>query len=95
MNLIEKAILEWSYRTKKGYPDLNNEEDLRVFESMFGFDPTITELVKLDYEVLTDRAKEIAQDLNTSRVVVSRLLKSIENNGKIELGRKKILVLEF
>ena len=63
MNLIDKAILEWSYRTKKGYPDLNNEEDLRVFESMFGFDPTITELVKLDYEVLTDRAKEIAQDL--------------------------------
>ena len=37
MNLIEKAILEWSYRTKKGYPDLKNEEDLRVFESIFGF----------------------------------------------------------
>ena len=44
---------------------------------------------------LTISHKEIAQDLNTSRVVVSRLLKSIENNGKIELGRKKILVLEF
>lgn len=37
MNLIDKAILEWSYRTKKGYPDLNNEEDIRVFESLFGF----------------------------------------------------------
>ena len=37
MNLIDKVILEWSYRTKKGYPDLNNEEDLRVFESIFGF----------------------------------------------------------
>lgn len=37
MNLIDKAILEWSYRTKKGYPDLNNEEDLRVFEALFGF----------------------------------------------------------
>ena len=44
MNLIEKAILEWSYRTKKGYPDLNNEEDLRVFESMFGF--TLEEGIK-------------------------------------------------
>lgn len=41
MNLIDKVILEWSYKTKKGYPDLNNEEDLRVFESLFGF--TITE----------------------------------------------------
>ena len=39
--------------------------------------------------------KEIAQDLNTSRVVISRLLKSIENDGKIELGRNSILVVEF
>jgi len=38
MNLIDKVILEWSYRTKKGYPDLNNEDDLKLFESMFGFD---------------------------------------------------------
>ena len=37
MNLIDKAILEWSYRTKKGYPDLNNQEDIALFESMFGF----------------------------------------------------------
>lgn len=63
MNLIDKIILEWSYRTKRGYPDLNNEEDLRIFESMFGFDPTINELQKLDYDVLTDRGKEIAQEL--------------------------------
>lgn len=37
MNLIDKVILEWSYRTKKGYPDLNNIEDLTIFESAFGF----------------------------------------------------------
>ena len=37
MNLTDKAILEWSYRTKKGYPDLNNEEDIALFESIFGF----------------------------------------------------------
>jgi len=37
VNLIDKAILEWSYRTKKGYPDLNNEEDIALFESIFGF----------------------------------------------------------
>ena len=37
MNVIERAILEWSYRTKKGYPDIHNEEDLKIFESLFGF----------------------------------------------------------
>ena len=39
--------------------------------------------------------QEIAEDLHTSRVVVSRILKQLENEGKIELGRNKIFVLEF
>ena len=38
MNLIDKAILEWSYKTKKGYPDINNQEDMALFESIFGFE---------------------------------------------------------
>ncbi len=28
MNLLDKIILEWSYRTKKGYPDINHKEDM-------------------------------------------------------------------
>ena len=37
MNLTDKVILEWSYRTKKGYPDINSQEDMALFKSMFGF----------------------------------------------------------
>ena len=37
MNLVEKTILEWSYRCEKGYPDLSNEKDMDLFESLFGF----------------------------------------------------------
>ncbi len=36
--------------------------------------------------------QEIAEDLHTSRVVISRLLKILERKGKIKLGRKNILV---
>lgn len=39
--------------------------------------------------------QDIAYDMNTSRVVVSRLLKSLENEGLIKLGRNKIVVLDF
>ncbi len=39
--------------------------------------------------------QEIAQDLNTSRVVISRLLKQLENEEKIKLFRNKIEVLEY
>ena len=38
---------------------------------------------------------EIASDLHTSRVVVSRLLKQCEHDGKIRLHRNRIEVLEF
>ncbi|CAM3947768.1 MULTISPECIES: Crp/Fnr family transcriptional regulator [Flavobacterium] len=59
------------------------------------------------YKYLTDKAKvigkteilnthqQIAQDMHTSRVVISRLLKSLELQGKIKLHRNKIEILEF
>lgn len=39
--------------------------------------------------------QEIAYDLHTSRVVVSRLLKNLEKEKVIALGRNKIEVLQF
>lgn len=63
--------------------------------------------LKLDerlYKYLTDQAKllgsleinhthqQIAEDLHSSRVVISRLLKQLENNGKIKLLRNKIIL---
>lgn len=37
--------------------------------------------------------EQIARELNTSRVVISRLLKQLENEGKIEQRRNKIEIL--
>ncbi|MBL4643145.1 MAG: winged helix-turn-helix domain-containing protein, partial [Flavobacteriaceae bacterium] len=39
--------------------------------------------------------KEIASDLHTSRVVVSRLLKALEKKGKIKLHRNQVHLLEI
>lgn len=39
--------------------------------------------------------QQIATDLHTSRVVVSRLLKKLENNNEIELHRNRLKVLQF
>jgi len=37
--------------------------------------------------------QEISEDLHTSRVVISRLLKQLEKENKIELGRNRIRIL--
>ena len=43
--------------------------------------------------VIAKTHQEIATELNTSRVVISRLLKKLENEEKIELHRNKIEIL--
>ncbi|WP_070138081.1 Crp/Fnr family transcriptional regulator [Crocinitomix algicola] len=39
--------------------------------------------------------QEIAYEMNTSRVVISRLLKKLEKEGRVQLGRNKIDLLDF
>lgn len=46
-------------------------------------------------QVLQVTHKEVANDLHTSRVVVSRLLKALEIKGEIELNRNQITVLNL
>ena len=42
--------------------------------------------------ILKTTHEEIARDLSTARTVVSRLLKELENGGKIELRRGRIII---
>ena len=43
--------------------------------------------------VITITHEQLANELGTARVVVSRLLKSLEEDGRVELGRNKITLL--
>tara|TARA_R110002126_G_scaffold264475_1_gene407517 strand:+ start:19601 stop:20242 length:642 start_codon:yes stop_codon:yes gene_type:complete len=51
-------------------------------------------MVTNDDTIITTH-KEIADDLHTSRVVISRLLKKLENESKIILFRSSIKILEL
>ncbi|GHA37623.1 Crp/Fnr family transcriptional regulator [Salinimicrobium marinum] len=46
-------------------------------------------------EALSVTHQEISYDLHTSRVVISRLLKKLELEGKIQLQRNNIIVLDL
>ncbi|MCV6630173.1 MAG: Crp/Fnr family transcriptional regulator [Flavobacteriaceae bacterium] len=46
-------------------------------------------------DIIRNTHQEIAYDLHTSRVVISRLLKSLENKGKIALNRNSIRIIEL
>ncbi|UKM64533.1 Crp/Fnr family transcriptional regulator [Flavobacteriaceae bacterium GSB9] len=44
-------------------------------------------------QTINIKHQDIAEDLHTSRVVISRLLKQLENENKIKLSRNKIEIL--
>jgi CRP/FNR family transcriptional regulator len=53
----------------------------------------LTDKVKImKNNILVITHQEIATDIHTSRVVVSRLLKQLENEGKIKIRRNRIIV---
>jgi CRP/FNR family transcriptional regulator len=45
--------------------------------------------------IINSTHQEIAYELNTSRVVISRLLKKLESMGKIELNRNNIKIISL
>lgn len=49
----------------------------------------------LQTDVLNTTHQEIANELGTSREVISRLLKQLEKKGKINLGRNKIEIVSL
>lgn len=70
MNLIDKVILEWSYKAKKGYPDINSQEDLALFESMFGFNLTENSIqVQARSKIISDNPGMFAVQSKPGRIM--------------------------
>jgi len=99
---------EWLIKYKSWRNFIIDSYNVRLNEMMETVDTLA--FMKMDerlYKYLMDRAQimretelntthqDIAYDLHTSRVVISRLLKQLENEGKIKLHRNKIEILEF
>ncbi|TXG35301.1 Crp/Fnr family transcriptional regulator [Seonamhaeicola maritimus] len=56
----------------------------------------LTDKVKINHDVdIEITHQEIANDLNTSRVVITRILKQLHDDGKIYSTRNSVKVLEF
>lgn len=104
---VEK-LEQWMVKYKTWRDFVIDSYNIRLAEMLEAIDTLA--FMKMDqrlFKYLTDKVKimrsttlntthqQIAHDLNTSRVVISRLLKQLENEKKIELNRNKIEVLDF
>jgi len=103
-----KKLEEWMAKYKSWREFVIESYSSRLDEMIEAID--MLAFMKMDerlFKYLSDKVKimrdpvlqtthyEIAVDLNTSRVVISRLLKQLEKQGKIKLHRNKIEVLVY
>lgn len=78
----------YNNRLKEMLSAIDNLAFMKMEERLLSY---ILEKVKINKtKIIQNTHQEIADDLHTSRVVISRLLKVLENVGKIKLNRASI-----
>lgn len=71
---------------------IDNLAFMKMDERLLGY---LKEKAKVNNsKIIANTHQEIAYELNTSRVVISRLLKALENDGIIKLNRNTIVLLK-
>ncbi|MBS3992149.1 MAG: Crp/Fnr family transcriptional regulator [Bacteroidetes bacterium] len=103
-----QMIEEWMIKYKSWRHFVVDSYHIRLLEMVEAIESLA--FMQMDgrlFKYLTDKAKimrsttlntthqDLADDLNTSRVVVSRLLKQLEREKKIKLNRNRIEVIDF
>lgn len=89
----------WQYFVFKSYNNRFNELLTAIDNIAFKhMDERLADYLREKSKVnqsktITQTHQEIAYELNSSRVVISRLLKAMENEGKIKLNRNSIELL--
>ncbi|MGB0870600.1 MAG: Crp/Fnr family transcriptional regulator [Flavobacteriales bacterium] len=103
LNIPVRFVKDWNFKYKswntfttntfrESYNHLINQY------SNLAFQPLIDRLLdyivsKADQNILKKTHQELAKELGTTREVISRLLKKLEQNNKIHLGQKQITIL--
>lgn len=92
MNTVDKIVTEWAFRCKKGYPDLNDPQDMRILSEIYSELGLIMEAVttpkgttfkvgELNYTVIKDSTDKYitAEDENKNKKDFNR--ESLEASG--------------
>lgn len=87
MNPIDKIVTEWAFRCKKGYPDMNNPEDMKILKEIYSEYGIVMEEEKdepqeqdISFEDLQQLLAARKGELNQQQI--NKLFKSISKTGK-------------
>jgi hypothetical protein len=86
MNVIDKIVNEWAFRCKKGYPDMNNPDDVKILKEIYSQYGIVMEEEKPQQQnnvSLEDLEKLInARKTELTQDQINNLYKIISKTGK-------------
>ncbi len=86
MNVFDKFFRKFSYKFEKGYPDMNNEQDILLLESLVS--KVLGEEIKIEETALTP--SELSKDATLAggekKPRIEILIQKIEKNQPLELN---------
>jgi len=83
MDPITRFLNKVSHKFPKGYPELTEEKDILLLQSLLenlDLKVNLQELVKLEYDILSDKAKKIAEELITLLGITKEQIKPASKN---------------
>jgi hypothetical protein len=89
MNIFEKFLNNISYKFPKGYPDINNEQDISLLENI------VSEVLGQEIVLEQFRTLSYSEIAKTGRNRAYKIAKKIEDKEEFELTNNRTAILQF
>ena len=85
MSIVDKIVTEWAFRCKKGYPDMNNPDDMKILKEIYSEYGIVMEEKKeeekeISFQDLQSLLAARKDELNQDQI--NKLYKLIGKTGK-------------
>lgn len=84
MSITDKLVTEWAFRCKKGYPDMNNPDDMKILKEIYSEYGIVMEEEKPEEEVSlsVDDIKKILGDIQSDQDAIAYIYKYIKGRSR-------------
>jgi len=89
MSVVDKIVAEWAFRCKKGYPDMNNPDDMKILKEIYSQFGVVLEEEKPkedqpSNEELAAQIVSILQAEKGNTKLLTRVLRTLKNSSHVD-----------
>ena len=94
MSITDKLVTEWAFRCKKGYPDMNNPDDVKILKEIYSEYGVVLKEEKpeekVDNEQLLAQVVSLLQTEKDNTKLLTRVYRTLTANPAIDALKRKL-----